>query len=98
MRNARPISARYRLAVLSRSVAAVAGGYGVSVLLAVAVAWTMPLSREEASIVATMIALLGLPIVMMACFYARTAFRAWIGLAIAASLLAGLAFAAGWRP
>lgn len=98
MRKARPVSARYRLAVLSRSVAAVAGGYGVSVLLAIAVAWALPLPREEAATIGTMIALLGLPIAAMACFYARTAFRAWAGLAIAALLLAGLAFAAGWRP
>ncbi|MBS0283372.1 MAG: DUF3649 domain-containing protein [Proteobacteria bacterium] len=91
-------SLRYRLAVLSRTVAAVVGGYGVAVLLAVAISWLLPLSREEASIVATMVALLGLPVAMMGCFYARTALRAWAGLAIAAAVLAGAAFAMGWRP
>ena len=89
---------RYRLAVLSRTVAAVAGGYGLAVLLAVAVAWLLPLSREEASIVASMVALLGWPVAIMGCFHARTALRAWTGIATAAIVLASVAVTMGWRP
>lgn len=98
MRKARPVSTRYRLAVLSRTIAAIAGGYGISVMLAIALSWTLPLSREEAGTLATMLALLSLPIAIMACFYARSAWRAWIGLALAVIMLTGIALAGGWRP
>ncbi|WEK43739.1 MAG: DUF3649 domain-containing protein [Candidatus Sphingomonas colombiensis] len=98
MKPRRALSPRYRLAVLSRAVAAVAGGYGVAVILSIALAWVLPMSREEAGTTATMIALLALPIAMMGCFAARNAGRAWAGIILAAMLAGGIALAAGWRP
>lgn len=75
-----------------------AGGYGLAALIAVASAWTLPMSREEAATTGTMIALVALPVAAMGCFWAKSALRAWIGIALFAALFAGIALLGGWRP
>jgi hypothetical protein len=75
-------SVSYRLAVSSRILAAVLGGYalasacaaGLALLLAVA----MP--RSEAVLAATMCAWLAYALAIAWCFRARSAWRAWGGL------------------
>jgi hypothetical protein len=86
------------LAITSRVLAGVGGGYLSSALLAIAAASVLPLSRSDATIVSTLLALLCWPVMMMMCFSTRTATRAW-GLTVMVCLaLAAIALLAGWRP
>jgi ABC-type sugar transport system permease subunit len=95
---AMPTTRRYRLAVASRVFAAVAGGYAASVLFGIALATTLPSDPADAAVTATLLALLAIPVVVMACFWVRTAARAWGLVAIACALFACIALASGWRP
>jgi hypothetical protein len=88
---------RYRLGVASRTVAATLGGYAAAALAAVFLGAALPMTPLGASITATLVALLVVPVAAMACFYARTALRAWIGILVACALFGGAALAAGWR-
>jgi hypothetical protein len=97
MAAARP-TRRYRLTVAARVGAAVAGGYAASVLFGIALAVTLPLDPADAAVTATLLALLAIPVAAMACFWARSATRAWAGMLIACALFAGIALAGGWRP
>jgi hypothetical protein len=92
-----PLTRRYRLAIAARVGAAVAGGYAASVLFGIALAVTLPLDPADAAVTATLLALLAIPIAAMACFWARSATRAWGGMLIACALFAGIALAGGWR-
>jgi hypothetical protein len=94
----RAVSPRYRLGIALRFVAALAGGYGVAALVAIAGTWALPMARIEATIAGTMAAMLVLPIAAMGCFWARSAGRAWGGILVFALLFGGIALAAGWRP
>lgn len=94
----RAVSLRYRAAIASRLVAAIGGGYGVAVLVAIAGAWALPMKRIDAAATGTIAALLVMPVAAMGCFWARSAARAWIGTLAFAALFAAIAAAAGWRP
>ncbi|MBB2202313.1 DUF3649 domain-containing protein [Gluconacetobacter tumulisoli] len=90
---------RRHLAIAARTVAGVAGGYGVGSLVAIVAACWLPLSRADAATAGTLLGLLAWPPVVMACFYARSATRAWTGLLLLAVPLGGAAMqATGWRP
>lgn len=91
-------SARYRWGVASRTAAAVVGGYAVAALAAVAVGTLLPGTRATAAVTATLTALLVIPAAAMACFWTRSAARAWAIMLAACALLAGAALAGGWRP
>ena len=82
---------RYRLGVASRAVAAIAGGYGVAALSAAALALCLPaafgMARSEAAMTGTLASFLVFAIAVMWVFAARSAWRAWIGLVIAAAPL-----------
>ena len=76
----------YRLGVFSRAVAAIAGGYGLSALVATALALALPTSRAEAAMTGTLTAFVVYPVAVMWVFATATALRAWAGLALAAVL------------
>jgi len=95
---ARTVTPRYRLGVAARCAATLLGGYGVAVLVAIAGAWALPMAPIEAATTGTIAALLVLPVAAMGCFWASSAARAWIGIALFAALFGGIALAAGWRP
>ncbi len=97
MAAARP-TCRYRLAVAARVGAAVAGAYVAAVLFGIALAVTLPLDPADAAVTATLLALLAIPVAAMACFWARSATRAWVGVLIACVLFASVAITGGWRP
>jgi len=83
--------ARDRLSVLSRVLAAVAGGYVVTSLLSIALALgltALGMNKAEAVLATTMAAFLLYALIIMAVFHARTAARAWLGLVIAGIPLA----------
>ncbi|WP_434057714.1 DUF3649 domain-containing protein [Acidovorax cavernicola] len=81
---------RYRMGVASRAVAAIAGGYGVAALSAAVLALGLPalfdMARSEAALTGTLASFLVYAVAVMWVFAARSAWRAWIGLAIAAAL------------
>lgn len=82
---------RYRLAVASRAVAAIAGGYGVAALCAAVLALCLPaafgMARSEAAMTGTLASFIVFALAAMWVFAARTAVRAWSGLAVAAAPL-----------
>lgn len=81
-------SLRLRFGVLARTVAAVAGGYLLAALTAALMGLHLPMARVDAVMTGTMIALVVFPCAVMWSFAARTALRAWIGLAVPVALLA----------
>jgi hypothetical protein len=88
----------YRLGVASRTVAACVGGYAAAALAAILLGTVLPMTAMGAAVTATLIGILIVPVAAMACFYARSATRAWIGILLTCGLFGGLAIAAGWRP
>jgi hypothetical protein len=86
---------RYRANVAARAVAGSVGAYGVAALLAAALARTLPMSKLEAIIPATLLALLVAPAVTLWAFLARGPWRAWAGVLGTALLLAAIAWIAG---
>jgi hypothetical protein len=77
----------YRLGVLSRTVAAIGGGYGVAALTATVIALYLPAARADAAITGTLVAFVVYAGAAMWVFAARTALRAWVGLLVPAALL-----------
>lgn len=80
---ARPLPAaglRYRVAVASRAVAAIGGGYLLSSLATRAFALGLPMSPVDNVVAATLIGLAVYPCAAMWVFAAGTATRAWLGL------------------
>ena len=84
---------RYRLGVASRAVAAIFGGYAVSGMSSAVLALYMPTSRAEAALTGTMVAYVVYPCAVMWVFAARSAARAWLGLAVPAAVLGVLLLA-----
>jgi len=81
-------TARYRLSVAARVVAATIGAYGLAALATVAVSYGLQglfaVARTEAVVAGMLLSFLVFAVAAMAVFRARTAGRAWIGLAVAA--------------
>ncbi|CAG9168497.1 DUF3649 domain-containing protein [Cupriavidus respiraculi] len=84
---------RYRLAVASRAVAAIGGGYVLAAAATTVLSLVLPLSRSEAVVTATLLSFLVYAGAVIWVFAARSAWRAWIGIALPAAALglAGLA-------
>ena len=85
------ITLRYRLAVLSRVMAAVVGGYTLTALCTACLALSLPLPRVEAVLSATLPAFLILCLAVIWVFAARSAWLAWFGL-IAPCLMLGAGY------
>lgn len=90
------IPLRYRLAVVSRAVAAIAGGYGFSALSALTLAqvlqFWMDMARAEAVITATLLFFVIYLCTILWVFATASAWRAWAGL-VAASVPVGAVLA-----
>ncbi|QTD46359.1 DUF3649 domain-containing protein [Ottowia testudinis] len=78
---------RYRLGVAARALAAIGGGYALSALASVALALWLPVARAEAVTWGLLAAFVVYPLAVMWVFAARSAARAWLGLALPAALL-----------
>lgn len=74
------LTASYRLAVASRALAAIVGGYALTALAITALAIFLPLSRAEASLTATLLSFLIYTCIVIWVFATRSATRAWIGI------------------
>jgi hypothetical protein len=81
------VNAAYRWGVLSRCVAAAAGGYAVVTLLHLAMIAVLPWDNYKALLFSSQTGYLYWTGIIIWCFAARTARRAWLGLAIVALLL-----------
>ncbi|MBG7622385.1 DUF3649 domain-containing protein [Herbaspirillum sp. AP02] len=88
---------RYRLAVFSRALAAVGGGYGVSTLSTMVLARLLPMAPADAVMTATMLSFAIFTCAVIWVFAARSAAQSWLGLALPALLLALVAWLTGIR-
>lgn len=92
----RTLPVSYRLAVTSRVLAAVIGGYAVSALASVCLTLWAPMARTEAVVTGMMSSFVVYLLAVIWCFACRTAWRAWLGLIVPALVLAALAGVAYW--
>lgn len=88
------LSTRYRLAVASRSVAAVFAGYGLATASGICLALFLPMSRSEAVLTGVMVSFLVYLCAVLWAFACRTALQAWLGIGVPALVLGGLAWLA----
>ncbi|MCP2228696.1 MULTISPECIES: DUF3649 domain-containing protein [Pseudomonas] len=92
----RTLPVPYRLAVTSRVLAAVLGGYIVAALASVSLSSWLPMARAEAVVTGMMSSFLAYLIAVLWCFACRSAWRAWFGLILASLLLAAVSGLANW--
>jgi Protein of unknown function (DUF3649) len=84
------VSKHHRLAVASRAVAAILGGYVLTALATATIAVFLPLLPAEASLAATMLSFALYACIVLWVFATRSARRAWAGIALSALVLAAL--------
>ena len=89
-----PVS--YRLAVTSRVLAAVLGGYIVAALASISLSLWVPMVRADAVVTGMMTSFLAYLGVVIWCFACRTAWRAWFGVIVPGLVLAALSGLAYW--
>jgi hypothetical protein len=82
------VDATYRWGVLSRCIAAAVGGYVLVSLLQLAMVAMLPWDHYKAMLFSSQTSYLYYTGVIIWCFAARTAKRAWLGLALVALPLA----------
>lgn len=80
----KPVSAAHRWSVFSRCMAAALGGYAIVSLLHLAQVALLPWERYKAMLFASQTGYLWFTGVVIWCFAARTARRAWLGLLLVA--------------
>ncbi|POF42699.1 hypothetical protein B0D71_07285 [Pseudomonas laurylsulfativorans] len=94
----RTLPVSYRLAVASRVLAAVFGGYLIAALTSVSLSLWLPVARAEAVVIGMMTSFLVYLLAVIWCFACCSAWRAWFGLMVPGLMLAtlvGLAYAVG---
>jgi Ca2+/Na+ antiporter len=84
------LTTSYRLAVASRAIAAILGGYVLSALATFALAIFLPMSKAEASMTATLLSFLIYTGVVLWVFATRTAGRAWVGIVVPSVVIGAL--------
>ncbi|MDD2054592.1 DUF3649 domain-containing protein [Pseudomonas putida] len=95
-RNAGSPPIAYRLAVTSRVLAAVVGGYVLAALVSVCMALLLPMAPAEAVVSGMLSSFVVYLLAVLWCFACRTPRLAWLGLMLPASVLATLAALAYW--
>lgn len=88
---------RRGMAIAVRAAAAIGGGYALASLVAVALALVLPLGRMDAVLAGMMAGLVAYAAAAVWAFAARSALRAWVGMAGAAVPLAVLALLGHWQ-
>ncbi|MGE1173935.1 DUF3649 domain-containing protein [Pseudomonas sp. BW7P1] len=84
----------YRLAVTSRLLAAVFGGYLLAALASLTLALWLPLNRTEAVVTGMTVSFLVYLVAVLWCFACRSAWAAWVGLLVPSVILATISGAA----
>ncbi|MFJ4395687.1 DUF3649 domain-containing protein [Pseudomonas sp. NPDC089396] len=88
-RNAAGLPLSYRLAVTSRSLAALLGGYLLASMASVCISLLLPLPQVDAALTGMMLSFVFYLLAFIWCFACRSAWRAWLGMLVP-SLLLGL--------
>jgi hypothetical protein len=96
MKAKRKLPVSYRLAVTSRVLAAVLGGYVITALASVCLTLWVPMARAEAVVTGMMSSFVVYLLAVIWCFACRTAWRAWFGLTVPSLVLAAFAGLAYW--
>jgi lipopolysaccharide export LptBFGC system permease protein LptF len=86
----RPSPARHRLAVASRALAAIVGGYALAAFCTTALALALRTPREEAALLATLPSFLLYAGAILWAFAARRAWQAWAGILVPTLIAAGI--------
>ena len=89
-----PVS--YRLAVTSRVLAAVVGGYVVAALASVSLSLWLPMARAEAVVAGVLTSLLAYLVAVLWCFACRSAWQAWLGMLVPSVVLGAISALAYW--
>ncbi|SDS51372.1 DUF3649 domain-containing protein [Pseudomonas prosekii] len=89
-----PVS--YRLAVTSRVLAAVVGGYVVAALASVSLSLWLPMARAEAVVTGMMTSFLAYLVAVLWCFACRSAWQAWLGMLVPSVVLGAVSALAYW--
>ncbi|MBV4537876.1 DUF3649 domain-containing protein [Pseudomonas urmiensis] len=85
----------YRLAVTSRSLAALLGGYLLASMTSVCIALLAPLAQVDAALTGLLSSFVFYLLAFIWCFACRSAWRAWLGVLLPSLLLGminGLAY------
>ncbi|MCE1114910.1 MULTISPECIES: DUF3649 domain-containing protein [Pseudomonas] len=85
----------YRLAVASRSLAALLGGYLLASLASVCITLLAPMAQVDAALTGMMLSFVVYLLAFIGCFACRSAWRAWLGVllpSLVLGLIAGLAY------
>ena len=72
----------YRLAIVSRTTAAIIGGYSVAASATALLAVLLPLTRADAVITATLLSFIVYTCAVLWVFAARNTWQAWIGIVV----------------
>ena len=89
-----PVS--YRLAVTSRVLAAVLGGYVLAALSSVCLTLLLPVPRPDAVVIGMMSSFLFYLLAVIGCFACRSAWQAWGGVLLASLILAAISGLVYW--
>ena len=86
----------YRLAVASRCLAALLGGYLLASMASVCIALLAPLSRVDATLIGLLLSFVFYLLAFIWCFACRSAWRAWLGVLLPSRLMAMASVIAYW--
>ena len=86
----------YRLAVTSRSLAALLGGYLLASLASVCITLLLPLPKADAVVTGMMLSFLFYLVAFLWCFACRSAWHAWLGVLLPSAVLASINGLAYW--
>ncbi|QXI47113.1 MULTISPECIES: DUF3649 domain-containing protein [Pseudomonas] len=86
----------YRLAVTSRSLAALLGGYLLASMASVCIALVVPLPQVDATLTGLLLSFVFYLLAFIWCFACRSALRAWLGVLAPTVLLGVISGLAYW--
>ncbi|MCI0914788.1 MULTISPECIES: DUF3649 domain-containing protein [Pseudomonas] len=95
-RNAAGLPLSYRLAVTSRCLAAVLGGYLLASMASVCITLLAPLPQVDAAMTGMMLSFVFYLLAFIWCFACRSAALAWLGVLLPSLLLALISGFAYW--
>ena len=86
----------YRLAVASRCLAALLGGYLLASMASVSIALQATLPRVDATLIGVLLSFVFYLLAFVWCFACRSAWRAWLGVLLPSLLMAMASGIAYW--
>ncbi|BBH48012.1 DUF3649 domain-containing protein [Pseudomonas sp. KU43P] len=89
-RNAAGLPLSYRLAVTSRSLAALLGGYLLASMASVCISLLAPMPRVDAAMTGMLLSFVFYLLAFIWCFACRSAGRAWFGVLLPSLLIGAL--------